>query len=158
MVNEKMIKKIISGGQTGADRAALDFAISRDIDYGGWVPLGRRAEDGPIPASYSALTECESTRYEERTERNVADSDGTLILSHGAPFGGSLLTYKIAANLLKPCLIIDFQIDATASAAAKAIEWLEDNEIETLNVAGPRASSDPAIYDKTIDLLTLLFD
>ncbi len=158
MVNEKMIKKIISGGQTGADRAALDFAISRDIDYGGWVPLGRRAEDGPIPTSYRALTECESTRYEERTERNVADSDGTLILSHGAPFGGTLLTSKIAANLLKPHLIIDFQIDATASAAAKAIEWVEDNEIETLNVAGPRASSDPAIYDKTIDLLTLLFD
>ena len=83
-----MIKRIISGGQTGAGRAALDFAIKMDLPHGGWVPKGRKSEDGPIPARYH-LTEMPTKSYPKRTEQNVVDSDGTLIVSHGKLKGGS---------------------------------------------------------------------
>ena len=88
-----MIKKIISGGQTGADRAALDVAIKLNIPHGGWVPKGRPAEDGPIHTKYQ-LKEMPTDSYSDRTEQNVADSDGTLIISHGELTGGSAFTRK----------------------------------------------------------------
>ena len=93
-----MIKKIISGGQTGADRAALDVAIKLDIPHGGWVPKGRKTESGPLPERYQ-FQEMGTRGYAERTEQNVLDSDGTLILSHGKLTGGSALTLRLAKKL-----------------------------------------------------------
>jgi len=88
-----MLQKIISGGQTGADRAALDFAIGFDIPHGGWIPKGRKTEDGVLPDKYK-LKEMPTASYPKRTEKNVLDSDGTLILSHGKLTGGSALTVR----------------------------------------------------------------
>ena len=92
-----MIKRIISGGQTGADRAALDFAIDKGIPHGGWVPIGRLAEDGQIPDRYH-LSEMNTKSYPKRTEQNVKDSDGTLIISHGLISGGSRYTLDMAVK------------------------------------------------------------
>ena len=91
----------MSGGQTGVDRAALDIALEGGIDCGGWCPRGRRAEDGVIPLCYP-LTECESKQYRVRTERNVLDSDATLIIKHGRLIGGSALTAQLANNINDP--------------------------------------------------------
>ena len=90
-----MIEKIISGGQTGADRAALDFAIKHNIPYGGWISKGRKTEDGTLPEQY-LLQEMPTGSYPRRTEKNVLDSDGTLIVSHGLLSGGSALTTSYA--------------------------------------------------------------
>ena len=100
------VEKIISGGQTGVDRAALDVALAMGIDCGGWCPKGRRAEDGSIPSRYP-LAETASPAYSQRTKRNVRDSDATLILARGQPRGGTLLTKRTAVELGKPCLSID---------------------------------------------------
>jgi hypothetical protein len=140
-----MLKKIISGGQTGADRAALDTAIKFNIDHGGWVPAGRKAEDGTVPAYYE-LTEMDSVSYPERTEQNVIESDGTLIVSHGILTGGSLLTKKIASKRNKPWCHIDLMEMDEFEGAVILHEFVSDSEIEVLNVAGPRASHDPFIY------------
>ena len=105
-----MIKRIISGGQTGADRAALDFAIKMDLPHGGWVPKGRMAEDGPLPEKYQ-LQEMPTQNYPKRTEQNVIDSDGTLIITHGKLTGGSRLTKEFAENQKKPCLHVDLNQD-----------------------------------------------
>ena len=102
-----MLRKIISGGQTGVDRAVLDASIELGIDHGGWIPKGRLTEDGPFPDKYN-LKEMPTSSYPKRTERNVIDSDGTLIISHGNLSGGSLLTRKLATNHGK---IIDIWID-----------------------------------------------
>jgi hypothetical protein len=151
-----MIKKIISGGQTGADRAALDFAIKHQIPHGGWVPKGRLAEDGPLPDSY-ALHEMPTNSYPARTERNVIDSDGTLIVSHGKPTGGSDLTRKFAIKHGRSWLQIDLNQTDHTDAAAKIKEWIVQEEIAILNVAGPRASKDPRIYNKVMEVLELVF-
>ncbi|RLB35173.1 MAG: hypothetical protein DRH20_11280, partial [Deltaproteobacteria bacterium] len=95
--------KIISGGQTGADRAALDFALDAGIPHGGWVPRGRLAEDGPLPARY-AVQEIDRRSYAARTEKNVLEADGTLILSHGKLTGGSALTRRLAKRHERPWL------------------------------------------------------
>lgn len=149
---------IVSGGQTGADRAATDFAIENRISYGGWIPNGRLAEDGRIPARYSGYNEASAAAYSERTRLNVIDSDGTLIVSHGHLEGGSLLTFKLAKRLSKPCIYIDFDRQSLHSAASEARTWLRESRVAVLNVAGPRAGSDPLIYDRTKELLTLIFD
>ena len=96
-----LISKIISGGQTGADRAALDVAIELGISHGGWIPKGRKTERGPLPAKYQ-LTEMPTDSYPKRTEQNVVDSDGTLIISHGELTGGSDYTRMMAAKHGKP--------------------------------------------------------
>src|SRR5262245_2006637 len=101
-----MLKKIISGGQTGVDRAALDVALELGIPGGGWCPKGRRAEDGPIPDRYP-LTETPSEHYPQRTEWNVRDADGTLVLIRGQPQRGSALTIAVAERLAKPKLVVD---------------------------------------------------
>ena len=137
-----MIKRIISGGQTGADRAALDFAIKMDLPHGGWVPKGRLAEDGPLPGKYQ-LQEMPTTNYPKRTEQNVIDSDGTLIITHGKLTGGSRLTKEFAENQKRPCLHIDLNETSTPEAAEQVIQWVIENRIGVLNIAGSRASKDP---------------
>lgn len=151
------IAKIISGGQTGADRAALDFSLENGIQTGGFVPKGRRAEDGPIPISYPHLTETETRNYAGRTELNVLEADATVILSHGKLTGGSLLTQNLARHHRKPCLHIDLLQMTVGEAAAVAGKWLTENNCRVLNIAGPRSSADPAIYGQTKEFLRRLF-
>jgi len=142
-------QKIISGGQTGVDRAALDAALALDIPVGGYCPRGRRAEDGRIAASYP-LTETTSADYPERTARNVREADGTLILTRGTPSGGTALTRELAERHGKPCLVID--LDQPADVHATRI-WIARHGIRTLNVAGPRESSRPGIYRQAREFL-----
>ena len=144
-----MLEKIVSGGQTGADRAALDFARARGLRVGGWVPKGRLAEDGPIPEDYLGLLEADSTDPAVRTALNVRDSDATLILSHGPLAGGSLLTFQEATRAEKPVLHLDLDQVSTASAAERLARWLTTIRPRILNVAGPRASEDPRIASAT---------
>jgi hypothetical protein len=151
-----MIKRIISGGQTGADRAALDFAIKVDLPHGGWIPKGRLAEDGPIPARYH-LTEMPTKSHPKRTERNVIESDGTLIVSHGKLKGGSQYTMDMAVMHSRPWLHINLNETTVLEAAQQVIEWTLSNRIETLNVTGPRESKDPMIYRAVYDLLQTIY-
>lgn len=144
--------QIISGGQSGADRAALDAAIRLGIRHGGWLPRGRKAEDGPLPVRYR-LRETDSDSYRQRTEKNIIVSDGTLILSFGPLTGGSALTESLALRHGRPCLTIDLQEVPQADAVAAVENWLQRYGIRTLNVAGPRASSEPRIYDAVLALL-----
>lgn len=147
------IEKIISGGQTGVDRAALDVALAMGIDCGGWCPKGRRAEDGPIASRYP-LVETASPAYSQRTKRNVRDSDGTLILTRGQPRGGTLLTQRTAVELGKPCLSIDL---SAPGALAEIREWLDRHALGVLNVAGPRESQSPGITLEATRLLHEVF-
>jgi hypothetical protein len=140
-----MLKKIISGGQTGADRAALDVAIKLGIHHGGWGPKGRIAEDGPIPDKYQ-LQEMPTESYEARTEQNVIDSDGTLIISHGPLTGRSVYTRKMATKHGRPWLQIDPYPAAVSETSLMVTNWIYDNKIGILNVTGPRATKDPIIY------------
>jgi len=147
-----MLKKLISGGQTGADRAALDFAIKNKIPHGGWVPKGRIAEDGILPKKYR-LIEMPTASYQKRTEMNVIGSDGTIIFSHARLTGGSAYTRTMAKRHNKPYLHIDLNDTDIFHAALLMLEWIDEQEIKTLNVAGPRASKDPKIYEKVTDVL-----
>jgi hypothetical protein len=151
-----MIKKIVSGGQTGADQAALDTAIKLDIPHGGWLPKGRLTEAGPLPGKYQ-LKEMASSSYSKRTEQNVIDSDGTLIFSHGELTGGSKLTQEFAEKHFRPFLHVDLNKTISFDAARDINSWVRKNSIETLNVAGPRASSDPNIYQAVTDILEASF-
>jgi hypothetical protein len=148
--------KIISGGQTGADRAALDFAIKHGIPHGGWVPKGRKTEDGHLPEKYH-LQEMPTGQYSKRTEQNILDSDGTLIVSHGLLTGGSALTRELAKQHRKPWIHIDLETALYPDAARMVQEWVGWNGIKVLNIAGPRASKDPGIYQVTLDLLEEVF-
>jgi hypothetical protein len=136
-----MVERVISGGQTGVDRAALDVALELGIPCGGWCPRGRRAEDGRIPARYP-LRETFSTGYAQRTEWNVRDADATLVLHRGRLSGGTALTVALARRLGKPCLVAE--LDAAAEAAQVRV-WLDDQRVVVLNVAGPRESQSPGI-------------
>lgn len=155
-----MLNKIISGGQTGADRAALDVAIKFGFDHGGWIPKGRLTEDGPLPERYH-LVETGSVQYPVRTRKNIQDSDGTLIISRGRLSGGSLLTRTLAIELKKPFCHIDLLLSEDFEGALAVNAFIQDNDIRTLNVAGPRSSQQPGIYQdvKTIleAVLYLLF-
>jgi len=151
-----MIKKIVSGGQTGADRAALDAAIRLGIPHGGWVPKGRKAEDGTLPDRYR-VREMPTADYATRTEQNVLDSDGTVIVSRGALDGGSALTEALAEQHGRPHLHLDMDKLPVREAADALKRWIEDNAIRILNVAGPRESRDPDIYRVTAAILETLF-
>lgn len=151
------IGKIISGGQTGADRGAFDFALENGIEIGGFVPKDRQAEDGRIPEKYINLQEAETEDPKTRTVLNVKNSDATLILSNGGLKGGSKLTKEFAEKYHKPFLLIDFTILKTDEAATKTRTWLDSIECRTLNIAGPRASEDTEIYTRTKEFLTELF-
>jgi len=144
--------KLISGGQTGADRAALDVALTLSLPIGGGCPKGRRAEDGMIPDRYP-LTETPEADYDTRTRRNVEDSDGTLILNLGTLDGGTALTVKLARQMGKPCLMVALEdgIEPTAFQ-----EWLDAHPIAVLNVAGPRESKRPGVYAAACRLLDTL--
>ncbi|MFH1156584.1 MAG: putative molybdenum carrier protein [Pseudomonadota bacterium] len=151
-----MIKKIISGGQTGADRAALDTAIKFNIDHGGWVPLGRIAEDGVVPEKYD-VKEMPTNSYPKRTEQNVLDSQATLIVTRGDLTGGSLLTRKLAIKHGKPCLHIDLFVMDEFEAAILLNSFITDNGVEILNVAGSRESISPGIYRSVKGVLETVF-
>lgn len=147
-----LISKIVSGGQTGVDRAALDVALALGMPCGGWCPRGRGAEDGAIPARYP-LQETGSRDYAERTRRNVFDSDGTLILAIGALHGGTLLTAQLAEKIGKPCLVIDL---ANPQVPGKVHSWFRAYQISVLNVAGPRETQHPGIHALASGFLTEL--
>jgi len=151
-----MILKIISGGQTGADRGALDTAIKLGVPYGGWLPRGRKTEDGRLPDHYD-LQELDSTDYRERTERNVIDADGTLIISPEPLAGGSAYTRQMAERHAKPWLHVNPAAAGEFAAARAAHDWIAEKGIEVLNVAGPRASKEPGIYDVTCRFLEAVF-
>lgn len=144
--------KIVSGGQTGVDRAALDVAISHGLPCGGWVPRGRRAEDGPVDRRYP-LRETASASYGNRTRLNVEQSDATLILSRGAPSGGTALTMALARRLRRPLFVLDLAGGDPGADAAAVSAWLRRHRIAVLNVAGPRESSAPGIYDEATAML-----
>jgi hypothetical protein len=147
-----VLQKIISGGQTGADRAALDFAMARGIPHGGWCPRGRLTEDGPIAARYQ-LSETPDSDYAQRTEWNVRDADGTVIFSITATLtGGSRYTAELAQHRHKPCLHLSRERDGEA-ASGKLREFLARHEIKTLNVAGPRQSQEPSVGGFARDVL-----
>jgi hypothetical protein len=146
---------IISGGQTGADRTALDFAIEFGIPHEGWCPRGRLAEDGPIAARYH-LRETPARRYSQRTEWNVRDSDATVIFTIARkPVGGTRLTLQVAQRLQKHCLHLSRDEmkesgsppNSVAESARRLAAFLNAHSVRRLNVAGPRASQEDAIGD-----------
>lgn len=147
-----MLKKIISGGQTGADQAALDVAIKFNIPHGGWIPKGRLTENGPLPITYR-LFEMETGDYRDRTKKNIQDSHGTVIVSRGKLTGGSKLTKKHAKLINRPHIYIDLGNIEDFEASIFLKSFILENQIEVLNVAGPRISHDPGIY---IDVKTVL--
>ena len=147
-------EKIISGGQSGVDRAALDIAIELGISHGGWCPAGRKAEDGPIPPHY-CLRETRETDYATRTRLNVRDSDGTLILTLGDISSGTLKTFEIAKELGRPLLLMDLN---KPLANSEFQNWLSTNQIKVLNIAGPRESKYSGIQLRAGDCLKDLLD
>lgn len=152
------LRRIISGGQTGVDRAALDVALERaprtDLEVGGWCPKGRWAEDGRIPARYP-LQETASADPAERTERNLRDSDATLVLCRGEPAGGTALTVTLARELGRPLRIVDLAGDA---AHASVLAWLRAQGVAVLNIAGPRESQAPGIAREAASWVRDLLD
>lgn len=147
-----LVRRIISGGQTGADQAGLDVALAFGIAHGGWVPKGRKTEIGPLSPKYS-MWEMDSEDYAERTKKNVLASDGTLIVSHGELTGGSLLTLNLANRHKRHVIHLNLGKISIEKAIKDLAGWLELEKIRVLNVAGPRASSDPDIYGVVKELL-----
>jgi len=145
--------KIISGGQTGVDRAALDAAADVGLPCAGTVPKGRRAEDGRIPDRYP-VQEGASSRYADRTRRNVLDADATLILCRGVISGGTQLTVELAETTGKPFCVVDL---SDPQAPRRASEFIARVRPQTLNVAGPRESSDPGIGSAARNMLANVF-
>jgi Circularly permutated YpsA SLOG family len=139
------LEKIVSGGQTGVDRAALDAALAVGFPCGGWCPADRKAEDGPIPARYpmSLLTERGSRL---RTLRNVQTSDGTAILFNQALTGGTKLTRDMCIREKKPFIVLDATQIAVERAVKAIVRFIDENEIQIMNVAGPRLSGWPVGY------------
>jgi hypothetical protein len=149
MTETGIIQKIVSGGQTGVDRAALDVAMEMGIPCGGWCPKGRLAVDGLIPSRYP-LQETQSADYAERTRLNVLDSDGTLILNVGGLTGGTAYTADVARQNAKPFIVV--QIDASPDPG-EVIDWIAQHGILVLNVAGPRENKQAGIYAMSSDFL-----
>jgi predicted Rossmann-fold nucleotide-binding protein len=139
------LAKIISGGQTGVDRAALDAALELGFPCGGSCPEDRAAEDGTIPARYP-ITPLAGADYSERTLQNVLDADGTVIVCHGVPRGGTRLTLVQCQRHRKPFLVIDSATTTRADAVGEVSRFLREHPIRVLNVAGPRASEWPEGY------------
>ena len=152
--------KIVSGGQTGVDRAALDIAMALQIPHGGWCPKGRRAEDGRIASKY-LLQETDARDYSVRTEKNVIDSDSTLILFRDTVTGGTQLTRYLASKHERPQMRIDLQQANSEQqlqlARSEISNWLKKHQIKVLNIAGPRESSNPGIYQQAMNFLSAVF-
>jgi hypothetical protein len=144
-----MFTKIVSGGQTGVDRAALDVALTLGLPCGGWCPRGRRAEDGTVPERYP-LRETPWHGYPQRTEWNVRDSEGTLVLTAGATDRGTALAVRVAERLRRPCLRLDLDADPSPGEVR---DWARTWQIRVLNVAGSRESSAPGIHDRAVRFL-----
>ncbi|MDA7948733.1 MAG: putative molybdenum carrier protein [Hyphomicrobiaceae bacterium] len=152
-----MLTRIVSGGQTGVDRGALNAALAAGIDAGGWCPKGRRAEDGAIPDKFP-VQEMESADYAHRTKANVRDSDATLILTHNPKLsGGTKLTRTFAVELKKPHLWADPAGDL-AEEARRVADWMEAEQVHVLNVAGPRESGEPGIQGQAEEFVASLVD
>ncbi|NWH04911.1 putative molybdenum carrier protein [Desulfobacter latus] len=150
-----LLDKIVSGGQTGADRAALDVAMKFNIPHGGWITKGRRTESGPLPDIYK-LTEMDTRDYPARTRQNIIDSDGTVIIARGPLTGGSSLTHVFARKADKWVCRINLLEQDVFEAALILHAFILDRGIRILNVAGPRASHDPDIYYDVKAILTAL--
>ena len=147
------LEMIVSGGQTGVDQAALEAAIRLQIPHGGWCPKGRRCENGVIPERYS-LREMESQKYEKRTEQNVIDSDATLILYRDRIMGGTARTLRMTRKHFRPCLAVDLRGRYEIPTIQN---WLQESKVAVVNVAGPRESTNPGIYDESLQVLISLF-
>lgn len=148
------LEKVISGGQTGVDRAALDAALEAEVHVGGWCPRGRRAEDGSIPDMYP-LRETPSKEYAQRTAWNVRDSDGTLLITERELEGGTALTRKEAEQRKQPWIQVEEGDDQSVS---RIREWIEHHDIRVLNVAGPRSSEAEGIYAKARAIMERLLE
>lgn len=144
--------RIVSGGQTGVDRAALDVALELGLRCGGWCPKGRRALDGPIPERYP-VKETESADYSVRTRLNVRDADATLILNCGELSGGTAYTLRVAEELGRAVLVQDMDHGGNV---AQVHSWLEAHGVRVLNVAGPRENKCPGIYSRVRHFLSQL--
>ncbi len=147
MAERRFLEKIVSGGQTGVDRGALDAALALGIPCGGWCPRGRGAEDGPIADTYP-LTETPSEAYEERTAWNVRDSDGTLVITPPFPGGGTAYTLYLLGQYDRPWAVVDLDRiaaspDHLAAEGQRIRTWIRHHHIRVLNVAGPRESKRP---------------
>lgn len=151
------LRRIVSGGQTGVDRGALDAAAELGLERGGWCPKGRRAEDGRVPEAYP-LVEAASADYAVRTELNVLDAEATLILCRGRPTGGTALTVTLARRHRRPYRVVDLDAVPFAEAAARIHAWVEAEGLEVLNVAGPRESGAPGIAEAARALLVAALD
>ena len=148
---------IVSGGQTGVDRGALDAALAAGTPCGGWCPAGRKAEDGAIAATYP-LCETASTHYHVRTRQNVIDSDGTLLIFFGELEGGTARTLEYCHELHKPCYCLDGQRYSPEQAIQQLEQFIDQHHISTLNVAGPRASKQPQAQRYTEETIGLLLN
>lgn len=148
-----LVHQIITGGQTGVDRAAMDFALEHDIPLGGWCPKGRTAEDGVLDPKYP-LRETPSEQYVQRTQWNIRDSDGVLILARGKIYGGTAVGVSQAQLLHKPVLIVDVTQPPDVSAVR---QWIHAHGISRLGVGGPRESHSLGIYQATKEFLNVLF-
>lgn len=137
--------KIISGGQTGVDRAALDAALKNGIPCGGWCPTGRLDEFGKIPDRYP-LQELQDGGFSERTLQNVKDSDGTVVIFPGQLHGGTAQTVRFCVELQRPHELIDASKVTTQDAAKQISDFVHKHKIQILNVAGPRQSEWPEGY------------
>ena len=144
--------RIVSGGQTGVDRAALDFAIEHGFEHGGWCPRGRLAEDGTIPPMY-ALRETDSAEYDERTEKNVLDSDATLIVTRNPELSGGTAFTKFCAEKHGRPLLVIYERDGVTKGAAVLSKCIRQNKVRSLNVAGPRESQAPGVAKFVRELL-----
>jgi hypothetical protein len=147
-----MIKKIISGGQVGADQGALDVAIKYGIPHGGWIQKGRKTQGGVLPPKYQ-LKEMSTASFKDRIEQNVIDSHGSVIISHGTLTGGADYCLKMAQKHDRPCLHIDLNTISEFTAASRLNAWIKENDIEVLNVNGSRTSEDSNIYKNTMDII-----
>lgn len=152
----RMLQHIISGGQTGVDRAALDAALEHKFPCGGWCPKGRKAEDGPLPIHYP-LQETKSSDYKVRTEKNIKEADATLILTWEEPTGGTALTVELAHKHKKSCLVLDLK-EKKEERVTIIKAWIKENDIQILNVAGPRESKVPGIHRMAKDILGSLIE
>lgn len=153
MTKKINISKIISGGQSGVDRSALDFSIQYNIPHAGWCPKNRLAEDGQIPSFYN-LTETADEMPETRTLKNIKTADSTLIIHKGVKEKGTLKTIELCNQTNKTFIEIDL---TEKIEKEKFIVWLSSNNIKTLNIAGPRESNSLGIYNETTHLLEYLF-
>lgn len=151
-LNELLVNRIVSGGQTGVDRGGLQAAIALGIEHGGWCPQGRLAEDGEIPPEFH-LTETRASEYWVRTEQNVIDSDGTLLLYRKSLTGGTKYTHKMAKKHSRPF----FEVDLTQDLNVHDVRaWLIELDIRVLNIAGPRESSQPGISAEARDAVVAI--